>query len=123
MTKDNTSRKWKCYLWGFMTSSLLFVVIFVISSGIFAALEDSEYVLQNIIILAIEQHVNSTGEVPKYADICHVSKDINDTTYYPDSWGKSGKILLKSKRLISGSFVVTFGDGAKATLSNYREPG
>jgi len=90
---------------------------------------------QKIIYEALQKHINTGGETPlnigelkrlEYispsgyqqftieADISTLERR-HDFNFYPDAWNRPGQILLQTSVL--GTYVLTFGDGTRAILS------
>ena len=87
-------------------------------------LGDSEYVKHNVVMSMLRPRIDSDGKIPR--DLNKVAEShkgiksfIKDINFYPDAWGDPGEILLCSKDLISRSYVITFGDGSRATIIDY----
>ena len=126
-TKENILPNKRVYfIKGFILCLILLVPFQCVKDSLMLMSEDSASIRQYLIMLALRNHIDSIGEVPdNLADIrfpepksegVYICKDI---FYYPDAWGKPGQILLRSKYLISCSYVVTFGDGSTGVLTRW----
>jgi len=94
------------------------------------------FVRQDVIIRALNEYFNTKGHIPENLDEfstyeCHIynnqktnmypfiqyQQERYDLRYYPEAWGKPGKMFLVSA--YKDGYIVTFGDGSRAILSEY----
>ena len=117
-TKGNIlSNKSVYFIKGFILCLILLVPFQFVKDSFMLMSEDGISVVQDVIMIALQSHIDSVGEVPgNLADISSLKDSdwYENTFYYPDAWGKSGRILLCRPNLISGVNIVTFSDGSRA---------
>ncbi len=130
---QNVPQKWGkrlVFIKGFIAGAILLLIIIGTYGGTYAVVKQGQCMVQHRAIMsALKEHLGSGRPIPhslpELASLEYISGSYRfslssivsdpDFKYYPDAWNKHGRIFLQS--LICGSYVVTFGDGAMATLS------
>ena len=111
--------KYYYLLKGFIFFLILLVPVRFVIWAYDSAVEDSSIFSQKLAIRELRKHVDAYGKIPD--NLSELSSEYSDffggIFYYPDAWSMPGRILLCSKRLITGSNVVTFGDGVISVVS------
>jgi hypothetical protein len=120
---QNVAQKWSRRLFfikGLIAGFILSLIILGNYFGPYAKVKQGQCFVRHIAIMsALKEHLESGQPIPRNlselappedSDRFRVSRTVK---YYPDAWNKPGRILLQSS--VCGSYVVTFGDGSRAS--------
>ena len=108
------------FLKGFIFCLILLFSFLFLDDACLIEIDGSARRSQNLTMLLLHQYIDSVGYVPaSFVDLRNQYSFLENVKYYPDAWGEPGRILLCSKWLISGTYVVTFGDGTQASLTRW----
>lgn len=125
-TSQKSTKTKKSFAKGFITCLLLIIVLSFLKGPIIKMVEGTHRINQNVLMKALEGYCESKGNAPK--SIGELTKEINQQdleqcfdaiSYYPEAWGNPGEILLRSERMITGSYVATLGDGSRIIFSHW----
>lgn len=105
----------------FLGGGVVLLIVGGLAYGAYiSSVENACLVRHNIVMNCLREHVKSGREIPKslteLTELEYISGN-QKLKYYPDAWSKPGRIFLKSPGV--GSYIVTFGDGARTVLNYY----
>ena len=122
------------FIKGFTVGCVLALFITGSFYSTYARVAEGECMVRHLTIMsALKEHVDSRGQIPgdvsklalleytsgmqrqKLSPTISWKEKRQDLRYYPDAWGKPGRIILRSTAC--GSYVVTFGNGSLAVIS------
>jgi len=86
----------------------------IIRDALYKWFDEKKQIPQTIEDLASLKNANYNPHNDTISSVIKYQRTYHGFEYYPESWNRPGKILLQSS--LSGSYVVTFGDGCQAVL-------